>query len=196
MKHQALGLLPALLLFTATLAFAQADNRVQREDNSQITSFELERDVWENLGEEAREDEEHVRKHPDAEIVPAGWLDDYDYVTPFPQYLAAHVAAAAEAGQRIHLYLYADWLEPCREFRRTVVAREDYAELFADHQVIMVDYGYFAETFDMKFRNLPVLIEVHTDGKIGPEIVHPLSRRAEHPAKAFNRVKKYLLADS
>lgn len=58
----------------------------------------------------------------------------------------------------------------------------------------MLDYGYFAKTFNTKINNLPVLIQVHENGKVGPENVHPLSRRAEHPAKAFHRVKNFLKA--
>jgi thiol-disulfide isomerase/thioredoxin len=183
------------LALLAQLAFAQNVERAPQGNDSEFGSFEMENDVWEKLGEAARDDEAQVRSHPDAEVVPAGWVDDFDYNSPFPQYLASRVAQAAQGGRKIHLYLYADWLEPCREFRKSV-AREDYSELFNGHEVVMIDYGYFAKTFGMQFKNLPVLIQVHEDGKIGPENVHPLSRRAEHPAKAFHRVKSYLQHES
>lgn len=191
MNRRTLSILLLLPLFASATAFAQNVERLPQGNESDFGSFEMEKNVWEKLDQQARDEGKVTRVHPDAEVVPDGWIDDFDYQSPLQQYLTARVLQASEAGKDIHLYLYADWLDSCREFRKTV-ARKDYTELFEGHDIVMLDYGYFAKTFNTKFNNLPVLIQVHENGKIGPENVHPLSRRAEHPAKAFHRVKGYL----
>lgn len=180
-----------LLALSATVAFAQG--RPAHHNRGDFGSFMKEIYIWEKLGEQAREEEDLVRIHPQAQLVPNGWLDDFDYQSSLAQYLDERMQQAIQSGKDIYLYLYADWLDTCQEFRKTIVSREDYAELFEGHEIVMLDYGYFAKTFDVKLKNLPVLIQVHgKTGMIGPELLHPLPTRAEHPAKAFQRVKTFL----
>ncbi|NNE06710.1 MAG: hypothetical protein HKN15_13395 [Xanthomonadales bacterium] len=185
-------LLSILFTLSATAAFAQG--RPAHYNRADFASFMKKPFLWENLDDQAREDLEFTRFHPDVRFVPDGWIDDFDYKSSLQQYLADRVQQAKQSGKGIHLYIYADWLESCREFRKTA-SREDYAELFEGHEIVMLDYGYFAETFNIRFKRLPVLIQVHDNGMIGPENVYPLSSRVEHPAKAFHRLNSFLTAN-
>jgi len=181
------------LAFGSSLATAQDVERLPQGNDDQYGAFEMDKDVWSELEREDRDEGDRVRRHADADIIPAGWIDDFDYASPLNEYLVAKFNAASQAGKQTYVYLYADWLEPCREFRKTV-ERADYAELFEGSEVILLDYNYFARQFNTKIRNLPLLMKVHPKGVLGPEVLHPLSRKAEHPAKAFHRVKDFLLA--
>lgn len=183
-------LISIALALSATVTFAQG--RPAHYNRGDFSSFMRTIYIWENLDEQARDERERTAIHPDAEYVPDGWVADFDYQSSLQQYLAERVRQASKSGKDLRLYLYADWLEPCREFRKTTASRQDYAELFEGHEIVMLDYRYFAKTFDVEFKSLPVLIQVHEEtGMIGPEVVHPLPNRVEHPAKALQRLRDF-----
>lgn len=153
--------------------------------------FESNKLDFEKLEEEAREAELIQRQVSPPDVVPQGWLADFDYQADLKSYLQSKVQAAASDGKETYVYLYADWLESCREFRK-MADRKDYAKLFAASQIILLDYSYFRKQFNTQLRNLPIFIKAHGQGTLGPETHRPVDRTAGHPRKAFHELRKFL----
>ncbi|MBT8062536.1 MAG: hypothetical protein HKO64_11335 [Xanthomonadales bacterium] len=153
--------------------------------------FESNKLDFDKLEQDVREAELRKRQVSPPDMVPQGWLADFDYQSDLNAYLQSKVQAAASDGKETYVYLYADWLEACREFRKTA-DRKDYAKLFASSQIILLDYSYFRNKFNTQLSNLPIFIKAHAQGSLGPEVHRPVSRTASHPRKAFHELRKFL----
>ena len=151
--------------------------------------------ISETLDERARLEDFGRHKPSPPEIVPEGWLNDYDHHSSFSMYLGRKHREAHNSGKNVYIYLYADWLEACREFRKSVVG-EDYAELFQNNQIIMLDYNLFKRKFDTRIRNLPMILKVNTNGMLGPESIHPVVNLTDHPKRAYYKIKKFFKSNS
>ena len=151
---------------------------------------ELERDVWERKQEEERRDS-IMRKGKPPEIIPDGWIADYDYQSNLGAYLNLKHQQASAAGKNIYVYVYADWKEACKAFRKSLQG-EDSGELFNNNEVLMLEYNFFARQFSTSFKNLPIIIRLHEKGGLGPESLHPVSNVNDHPRRSYVKLKKFL----
>ena len=124
------------------------------------------------------------------EITPNGWLDDYNYMTDLDSYLNEKYQSALNSAKNTYVYLYADWYEACREFRKTV-KHKDYVELFSANEMVMVDYNFFRKRFDFQAQRLPMIVKVNDSGILGPEHIYPVANANDHPRKIYYKLKKF-----
>jgi hypothetical protein len=132
--------------------------------------------------------------HAPPGIVPQGWFDDYDYQSDLDKYLSEKYQGAMSAGKNTYIYLYADWYEVCKRFRKTFKG-EDYAELFLSNAIIMLNAIFFEQEFDPQFIDLPVFIKINDNGILGPEVFYPTWPETEHPQRAYYKLKKFFQSD-
>lgn len=99
------------------------------------------------------------------ERIPQGWATDYDYLEPIIQYLGRKYAESQNQGRSLYLYLYADRVSPCREFRARA-RRGQLDEFFEQRSVVMLDFEYINGQLPRteRFMNAPVLMSVNADG--------------------------------
>jgi len=190
-----IGTLTLLLLSSGALG--QLDSGGRAPDPVQIPGGPViepnegtDRAVWRTLDEKAAESRSTTRSYKAAQIVPEGWLADFEYTAELDSYLKTKLASALEEGKISYVYLYADWHEGCKEFRRTL-RQKDYAGFFEASQMILIDYNFFRDRFDFKAHHLPMIIKVSSTGRIGPEFVYPRSKATDHPRKIYYKLKKF-----
>ena len=123
-------------------------------------------------------------------IIPKGWHHDYDYTSPLGTYLNEKQISSAKENKNTYVYLYSDWLEKCRVFRESA-DNAPYADLFHQHNIILIDYNYFKRKFDMRAKNLPMILKVNDDRRLGPEAFFPVAKANQHPRKIFHKLKKF-----
>jgi hypothetical protein len=176
--------LPKLLVMSLTLiSLCAAGQDGQQDDQSSgVTVNDYGTDRMARITEETIEDK--------AQIIPSGWLDDYDYLSDLSGYLNGKYQDALNSSKNTYVYLYADWYENCRTFRKSV-ERDDYAELFLNNEMILLDYNFFRNRFNTQTRNLPLILKVNKDGILGPESIHLVSNPSDHPKKAYYKLKKF-----
>ena len=181
-----------LLLLFLTPAFAaensQSSNKV---DQSLHINEDENRNVIprsEALPEMA--DDARKRKPHFPLVVPKGWHHDYDYESPLAVYLNKMLEMSARENKNTYIYLYSDWLEKCRDFRKKA-DKAPYAELFEQHNILLIEYNYFRDKFDMSSKNLPMILKVNEGGNLGPETIHPVLKANQHPRKVFHNLRKF-----
>ena len=125
------------------------------------------------------------------QYTPPIWIDDYDYKTPINEYLNDKFRMATASKKQIYVYLYADWLDACRSFRKTA-SQKDYVELMSTSAIVMLEYSFFKKNFNTRARKLPMLLKVNENGVLGPEILYPVSKSNDHPRKVFHKLKVFL----
>ena len=193
MKPLIKTLIVSSLLLTGIAVAQQPVEPPTQGPPAQDPDFDFENNKldFDKLEDDAREEESRQRQVSLPDVVPQGWLADFDYQADLNSYLQSKVQAAASDGKETYVYLYADWLDSCREFRK-MADRKDYAKLFAASQIILLDYSYFRKQFNTQLRNLPIFIKAHGQGTLGPEVHRPVDRTAGHPRKAFHALRKFL----
>lgn len=143
------------------------------------------------LERQEREEEEAVPNIGPPEIVPGSWQYDYDYRLNLFDYLGEKQAQAKAENRSTYVYVYADWNEACKAFRKSA-KRSDYEKLFANSAVVMVEYVFLKRIYKAQINRVPILIQVHENGVLGPEFVHPISAPGDHPRKAYHKLKRFL----
>ncbi|MFT5211350.1 MAG: hypothetical protein ACI9CE_003089 [Flavobacterium sp.] len=123
-------------------------------------------------------------------IVPKGWHHDYDYTLPLDTYLNDKQISSAKDNKNTYVYLYSDWLEKCRVFRKSA-DNAPYADLFDQHNIILIDYNYFKDKFNIKVKKLPMMLKVNDDRRLGPETFFPVTKANQHPRKIFHQLRKF-----
>jgi thiol-disulfide isomerase/thioredoxin len=145
---------------------------------------------WDNWEDKAqRRDEWRTNRLP-PEVTPNGWFNDYDYQSNLGEYLDAKYQHSLGTGKNVYIYLYADWYEPCKAFRKSINS-EDYAELFLNNEIIMVDYAFFNWEFETQIEKLPLFIKVNDNGLLGPESFRPVTNEIFHPRRAYYNLEKF-----
>ena len=110
-------------------------------------------------------------QHSPTNRIPEGWVHDYDYTFDLHQYLKGKADLGKELGKPVYVYLYADWCDDCRRFRKR--ARSGgFKELFDERLVLMLDFDFLNSFLKRKFRleYVPVLVKVHANGSLGAHI--------------------------
>ena len=181
-----------LLLTLNALSVAGQESQGSQQTNDPKGVYDpwAERPLWERWEDEAPLEDASSGRISPPEIVPDGWLSDYDYQSNFGAYLSGKYQEAMNSGKNTYVYLYADWLETCRAFRK-FAGRKDYAKLFLDIEIIMLDYSFFRQEFDTRIRNLPLIVKVNKNGVLGPESINPTSNKNDHPKRAYYKLEKF-----
>lgn len=185
-----------LLLSFSLSTVAQNQREAPPNERSRPTDFtekENLQDWLETQDDDARRENLATPRLEPPEIVPSGWLHDFDYQTDLVQYLQHKYQNAAAGGRTTYVYLYADWDEACKSFRKSAGGK-DYQKLFASNQIVMVEYVYVKRKFGARFKKLPVFVKVHPTGFMGPESLRPMASINDHPRKAFHKVRKFFAA--
>jgi hypothetical protein len=170
----------------------QQEQRIHVEVPFEHTSTER---IEQTLDEEEKARRFTHRQPAPPQVVPDAWRADYDYQSDFNEYLGESFRQAQEAGKDVYVYLYADWLKGCMNFRESLTG-EDYSMLFQDHEIIMLDYNFFRQKFGMRLRSLPMFLKVNDNNKFGPETFLPQVRADEHPRRPYYRLKNFLEGDA
>ena len=188
--------LAGILLLTVFSVLAQnaqrpiPDRERLRQRNQQ--QFEqLQRKWIEEMEQAARLEGRTAGGLAPPSLIPEGWVHDYGYNSDLFKYLRWKYEGAEKSNKDLYLYLYADWNDDCKVFRKAV-GRKDYQALFEGNEILMVNYTFLRTVYGAQFHNLPVLLKVHPDGSVGPESVHPVSTKHDHPRKAYYKLKKFL----
>ncbi|MFT7548484.1 MAG: hypothetical protein ACI9VI_002329, partial [Candidatus Azotimanducaceae bacterium] len=66
-----------------------------------------------------------------------------------------------------------------------------FAYLFDQHNIILIDYNYFKDKFNMKAKKLPMMLKVNDDRRLGPEAFFPVTKANQHPRKIFHQLRKF-----
>lgn len=185
-------LLSLLVIATPLVAQQQQrerapNERLRKQDDARQQELQQMLDLQE---EEEREKNLAKPSLAPPEIVPEGWVFDFDYKSDLFQYLMRKHQAAALAGKNTYVYLFADWNQACKTFRETADNR-DYKKLFANEQIIMIEYVYLKRKYRTQLKQLPVFLLVHENGSLGPESARPVASMYDHPRKAFHSLRKF-----
>lgn len=171
---------------------AEEDNPSQIYHNRNLSEDEIRNTIPGEKSLDEVSDGTHAKKRKPAlpQFVPNHWHQDYDYEKQFENYLNEKFIAAKNNHKQVYVYLYADWLEKCREFRK-LADRAPLTALFDDNEIIMIEYNYFKRKFNMKARHLPMILKVNEDGKLGPETIYPVTKAKDHPRKVYHKLRKF-----
>ena len=185
----------SILLLTLNALSVAGQEREQSQQPAGVTvndygADRMDRITQETLEEKAHSAETGSRGRVPAEIVPSGWLDDYDYQSDLTSYLSGKYQDALNSSNNTYVYLYADWYENCRVFRKSA-GRKDYAKLFLSKNIIMLDYNFFKKKFNIQTRNLPMILKVNKGGILGPESIDLVSNLNDHPKKSYYKLKGF-----
>lgn len=180
-----------LILNALSVAGQESQGTEQSNNSDGVYDHWAEQPIWESWEDEAPLEGAGRGRISPPEIVPDGWLSDYDYQSNFGAYLNDKYQEALNSGKNTYVYLYADWNKTCRAFRKSA-GRKDYAELFLDTEIIMLDYNFFRRKFDVRIRNLPMIVKVNENGALGPESINPASNKNDHPKRAYYKLEKFL----
>lgn len=143
------------LLVVATPLVAQQqqrerapNERLRKQDDARQQELQQMLDLQE---EEEREKNLAKPNLAPPEIIPEGWVYDFDYRSDLFEYLMRKQQAGALAGKNTYVYLYADWNEACKTFR-TSADKRDYKKLFSNEQIIMLEYVYLKRKYRAKHK--------------------------------------------
>ncbi|MFT7687227.1 MAG: hypothetical protein ACI9FB_002579 [Candidatus Azotimanducaceae bacterium] len=181
----------SLILLSITQAFAAESEQSGTQSNRENPNADDYRNAIpraEALAEMAEDANRGKPKLPF--LVPTGWYQDYDYESPIGAYLNRVLEISAKEDKNTYIYLYADWLENCREFRKKA-DKFPYKSLFEKNNIILIEYNFFKRKFNMTSRNLPMIIKVNEGGKLGPETINPVLKANQHPKKTFYKLQKF-----
>ena len=177
-------------IFGISSAIAQEQSAPDADNNRDLLQDDFRSGLQKSIEDLSESAYAQKRKPAAPQFVPNYWHQDYDYEVKFEQYLNEKFLSAKSQNKGIYLYLYADWLENCREFRKDA-NRAPLTKLFEDNDIIMIEYNYFKRKFNMKAVHLPMIIKVNENSVFGPETIYPVTKPNAHPRKVFHKLRKF-----
>ncbi|MBL4681559.1 MAG: hypothetical protein JKY88_12660 [Pseudomonadales bacterium] len=183
-------LLLIICLFAASTTIAQENIPPESRDKREILQDDFRNGLSKSIEDLSESAHAQKRKPALPKFAPKHWHHDYDYKVKFEEYLNEKFLSAQSKNKGIYIYLYADWLENCREFRKAA-NRPPLTALFKDNDIIMVEYNFFKRKFNMKAVHLPMIMKVNENSKFGPETVYPVAKANDHPRKVYHKLRKF-----
>lgn len=110
-------------------------------------------------------------------IIPSDrWTEDYDYSENFESYLEAKSAVSIRSNRIPYIYIYADWCLPCRKLRRYSKIDPDFAELFTDTDIILLNYDKLNNVEGApNYGGVPIIVPIEPDGSLGTTVLYGLT---------------------
>lgn len=129
------------------------------------------------------------------DIVPSGWIADFDSQNDPRSYLKEKQYHARRLGLTPYVYFYSDTQPHCRWFRYKVDRRKHVHEAFNGTQVIMLDAKHLATLAGINwYRNItnvfwPNLVKIESDGTFDVSaVLHIQLNWIDHPAQRAIKV--------
>ena len=110
---------------------------------------------------------------------PDRWLNDYDYQESLQGYLERNFAESITVGRVPYVYIYGDWCLPCRRLRREAMTDKDFAVIFKDTQIILLDHDRLKRVKGSpSYGGVPIIAPVTENGELDKVVVYgvPWSR--------------------
>lgn len=102
-------------------------------------------------------------------ISPDRWIEDYDYEQDFDVYLKSKFDEAISINRVPYAYVYADWCIPCVRLRNRSRTNPEFAKLFVETQIILLNYDELLRVKDApRYRGVPLIIPIKFDGTLEP----------------------------
>ena len=113
---------------------------------------------------------------PKPEIVPVGWVTDYDYETNPLEYLRRQYEKAKAEGSYLYVFFYVEGGRKGRRIRRQIVHWPTLQQVFEGHRIVMMEVTRInciveaATNRSGPIDFAPLLVKVNSDGSLGSGI--------------------------